>query len=68
MITNGTTHEGLLGILLERHKAGELSKDEVVAEFIGLFIASYETTANMTGWTLLHLAKTPGTYQKLREE
>lgn len=68
MTANGATHEGLLGVLLEQYKAGTLTKDEVIAEFVGLFIASYETTSNTTGWALVHLAETPEAYQKLHEE
>jgi cytochrome P450 len=68
LVASGDTTEGLMGVLLERYKAGAITKDAVIAELIGLFIASYETTANMTAWALIHMAQFPETYARLHEE
>lgn len=47
---------------------GNLTEEEAVREFLGIFAAAFETTATVVMWALAHLSQNEEMYERLREE
>lgn len=67
-----TNEANLLSLLMDYYKGSTTKEDEIVeqiiGEFVGLFIAGTETTALSVSTTLYYLAKNPRCLEKVREE
>ncbi len=60
---------GVLGALLTARPSGnEPTPDELRGHVLGLFLAGNETTAAALSWALVHGARNPDEWVKLREE
>uniref|UniRef100_A0ACD5WMF2 Uncharacterized protein n=2 Tax=Avena sativa TaxID=4498 RepID=A0ACD5WMF2_AVESA len=53
---------------MEDEEGKKLSDDEVVDNIVNAIVAGYTSTATAIMWATYHLAKSPGTLSKLREE
>lgn len=60
--------DDLLGDLVEAHRAGELTRDEVTSTAFLLLVAGHETTVALIGNMLLILLRDPGELARLRED
>ncbi|GHC87412.1 cytochrome P450 [Nocardiopsis terrae] len=60
--------DDLLGDLVESHRAGELSRDEVTSTAFLLLVAGQETTLALIGNMLLTLLRNPGAMRRIRDD
>lgn len=60
--------DDLLGDLVESHRAGELSRDEVTSAAFLLLVAGHETTVALLGNMLFTLLRRPGRLERLRAD
>ncbi|HLY13257.1 MAG TPA: cytochrome P450, partial [Candidatus Limnocylindrales bacterium] len=60
--------DDLLGTMVEAHRAGTLSRDEIQGSAILLFLAGITTTAGLISNALFHLATRPEQRRILRDE
>jgi len=66
-----TTHtrDDVLGALLGARPSGDpLTPDELRSHVLGLFLAGNETTAAALSWALVHAARAPEEWARLRDE
>jgi cytochrome P450 len=64
-----TVHDDVLGALLRARPRGKaLSATELRGHVLGLFLAGNETTAAALSWALLHGARNPTEWTRLRED
>jgi cytochrome P450 len=66
-ITDGAASGGVMDTIVEAHNAGAASLHELTEVAIVLYIAGYETTANLLSNSFLHLAEHPGQRSWLSE-
>jgi cytochrome P450 len=61
--------DDVLGALLRARPAGRaLAADELRTHVLGLFLAGNETTAAALSWALVHAARNPKAWSKVRDE
>jgi cytochrome P450 len=60
--------DDLLTTLVEVHKQGDLSKEELITMGLSLLMAGYETTVGQIGLTVMAMLSEPGRYQRLVAE
>ena len=68
---NATRHTGdhVLGALLNARPSGDaLTPDELRGHVLGLFLAGNETTAAALSWALVHGARAPDEWGRVRDE
>jgi len=58
-ITKGPVRDGVMSVIAEAHRAGAASLLDLTEVAIVLYIAGYETTANLLSNSFLHLAEHP---------
>jgi cytochrome P450 len=67
-ITEGLTSGGVMDTIADAHRAGVASLLDLTEVAIVLYIAGYETTANLLSNSFLHLAEHPGQRAWLAED
>lgn len=68
---NGRKENNLINKLLDLQASGEenaLSDEQIVGEFIGIFGAGTDTTANLVAASVYFLCRNPEAYTKVKEE
>jgi cytochrome P450 len=59
---------GLLRTVLENYRNGNWTIEQAFAEFVGLYTAAFDTTANVLSWSEVETAVRPDVWKKLRTE
>jgi cytochrome P450 len=60
--------QGMMAILADQHRAGNLTDDELVHFAILLFVAGHSTTTNLIGGTVYMLSQRPQDLDRLRTD